>query len=120
MKITASIATISALATMAFTMTANAASTGTQNYRLQQIAANASAASSNAHIYQWKRVNTEVDRIDTDEHALEVAGVTGDANLVSNLRQAVLNLRNGRQERNIDKIQAAAADVISAANGLMN
>jgi hypothetical protein len=93
--------------------------TGTQAYRLQQVAANANAAISNAHIYQWKRVNVEVNRIDADEHSLEVVGVGGDQSAASTLRQSVLSLRSARQSRDVVKIQTAAQQVIAACNGLL-
>jgi hypothetical protein len=109
------------LATLALS-TASIADTGTatQNYRLQQIAANAGAAGANAHIYQWRRVNLEVDRIDADEHALEIAGVAGDANQALMLRQAVLNLRSARQEHDTTAVQESAAQVITACESLLN
>lgn len=73
---------------------------------LRVIQGNADAARANAGIYQWKRVNLEVDRIVAAEHALEAAG-TADAAL----RAAVLSLRSARQAHDPDATVHAAGTV---------
>ena len=80
---------------------------------LRVIEGNADAARANAHIYQWKRVNVEVDRIVAEEHALESAG-TADASL----RSAVLSLRSARQAHDSDATVRAAAAVSALCRSL--
>lgn len=73
---------------------------------LRAIQGNADAARANARIYQWKRVNVEVDRIVADEHALESVGVAD-----ASLRTAVLALRSARQDHNSAATMHAASEV---------
>jgi len=95
-----------ALACLAFSpLIAQAAPGMPPALNLRVIQGNADAARVNAGIYQWKRVNVEVDRIAAAEHALEAAG-TADAVL----RTAVLSLRSARQAHDSDAtIRAATA-----------
>jgi hypothetical protein len=87
-------------------LVAQAAPAGSPVPTLRVILGNADAARANAGIYQWKRVNVEVDRIAAAEHTLESAGAADAA-----LRTAVLSLRSARQAHDSDATAHAATTV---------
>jgi hypothetical protein len=82
---------------------------------LHRIEENARDARENAAIYQWKRVNFEVDRIVSAEKAVEKAlGGKG----VNTLHDAVSALRKARLDRNADAVKSSADSVMAAVEAL--
>src|SRR5437868_4641902 len=82
---------------------------------LQAIQSNAQEARRNAAIYQWKRVNREVDRIVADERKVQSA-LASDSSLTKQaeaLHKAVSDLRSARLDHDVDRI-AAATEKLSA------
>ena len=69
---------------------------------VRDIQENAAATASNATIYQWKRVNLEVDRIVADFRKLPTIQQSEE------LKQTVQELRSARTNRNRDHVVAAA------------
>lgn len=85
---------------------------------LRAIRANAAEASENAAIYQWMRVNREVDRVVSDAHKVEKALSAESAQLAS-LQQAVRALRSARLAHDVARIQEAAQQVTASCDALM-
>jgi hypothetical protein len=87
---------------------------------LHRIEANARAARDNAAIYQWKRVNYEVDRIVAAEHAVEkvLASDAGQKERVAALHEAVGELRKARLNHDVDQIKVSTDRVLNAADTL--
>lgn len=77
---------------------------------LRAIRENVQAVQHNAEIYQWMRVNLEVDRIIAAAHKVEKALVadTSQREQAEALGQAIRDLRSGRLNHNPDRIVAAA------------
>lgn len=84
---------------------------------IRTIQINAAAAHDNAGIYQWRRVNLEVERIAASEHALEQSSAATAAPAQA-LRQAVLELRSAWFDHDKARTQAAA-DQITAQCALL-
>ncbi|MEO7715054.1 MAG: hypothetical protein ABIY70_02530 [Capsulimonas sp.] len=75
---------------------------------------NAAAAASNAHIYQWKRVELEVVRIADAEKKVQLSQSSkSDA-----LSSAVRDLRAAQAAHDADRTEAAAAAVLAATDTL--
>ncbi len=88
---------------------------------LQAIQTNARDAGRNAAIYQWKRVNLEVDRIVSDEHKVQRA-LAADSALASQaeaLHAAVSDLRSARLNHDVDRIVAATAKLSAVTTDLL-
>ncbi|BDI31019.1 hypothetical protein CCAX7_30700 [Capsulimonas corticalis] len=75
---------------------------------------NAAAAASNAHIYQWKRVQLEVVRIADAEKKVQAAQSVKSETLSS----AVRELRAAQFAHDADRTEAAAAQVLAATDAL--
>lgn len=83
--------------------------------------ANAEEASSNAGIYQWMRVNREVDRIVADMRKVDkaLASDAASATSVKTLQQSVRELRSARLAHDVNRIQAAAHQIADTCDSLL-
>jgi hypothetical protein len=88
---------------------------------LNIIRSNAREASENAGVYQWVRVNREVDRIVARERALrrEFGTTSEKAAAFQALQQAITQLRSGRLNHNIEQIQQASEQIIAQCEALL-
>jgi len=88
---------------------------------LHAIQENVQAAQQNAHIYQWVRVNQEVDRVVADAHKVEkaLAGNSALAQQGTELSEAVKALRSARLANNVEGIAAAAQKLNAVCNTLL-
>ena len=87
--------------------------------RLRAMRKNALDAAANAGIYQWKRVNREVDRIaaDADKIAAQSPPVVMPEG--RELQQATRELRSARLQRNPEHIVRAAQRIVSLCDALL-
>lgn len=87
---------------------------------LHRIEENAGDAGKNAAIYQWTRVNHEVDRVASAERYVEKAlkSHSDRQDLLAALQRAVSDLRKGRLNHDVDRIEAASKHVIEAVKAL--
>lgn len=87
---------------------------------LQAITRNARAAEEDARIYQWARVNREVDRIAADANKVEKALVSDPAfaKRLAAFQQAVSALRSARLAHDVDRLQDSARQLLSTAADL--
>ncbi len=96
------------LATVAFTAArpAAAASAKGAERTVQILRENATAVSHSADIYQWDRVNTEVDRIVAAQKALhrQLAG----APQSSAIDSAIHDMRSARLNHDVDRLMATS------------
>jgi hypothetical protein len=88
---------------------------------LHSIKENSEAAQQNAHIYQWARVNREVDRVVAAASKLEKA-LSANSNLAkqaSELGEAVRALRSGRLAHDPERIAGAAQKLSALCDDLL-
>lgn len=88
---------------------------------LNTIRVNAKDASDNAGIYQWMRVNREVDRIVADARKVEKVLISdaASADALKALQKSVRELRSARLAHDVNRIQAAAHQVADACDSLL-
>ncbi len=79
------------------------------------ISSNAEAARANASIYQWVRVNREVDRMVAQQAALTNFNSTDNqvSAVVSSIQTDIAALRNARLDHDVARIAAAAGLIIA-------
>lgn len=75
------------------------------------IQTNAADARANAKIYQWKRVNREVDRLVAAARGVQKA--LGSDSKADTLKQAVTELRHARLDRDVDRVVDAADKLLA-------
>lgn len=87
---------------------------------IRQVTENAQWASDNAHIYQWKRVDLEVERVTAGTRTLDqtMHGAAAHHIGLRQLQAAVKNLRRGRAHREPSEVVEAAHRVLSAVKSL--
>ncbi|HLK59297.1 MAG TPA: hypothetical protein VKU00_22245 [Chthonomonadaceae bacterium] len=86
------------------------------------IQVNADAVVHNAHIYQWERVNLEVDRIVAAEKQVQKA-LTSDSTHAAEakeLSQTVKELRSARLNRDVDRLEKVGAELSKLADKLQH
>ncbi len=84
---------------------------------LRSIRVNAEDAGKNAAIYQWMRVNREVDRVVASERTVTKASASNAS--VQSLQSAVRALRTARLAHDVAGIQQAAQQVVAACDALL-
>ena len=97
---------------------ANPAAVRTALHRIEE---NAQAARDNATLYQWKRVNNEVDRLVAAEKSVEKAlsAETAQKESVTALQEAVRELRQGRLNHDVERIKASSERVLTIVDTLI-
>lgn len=86
---------------------------------LRALRQNAADAAENARIYQWKRVNREVDRIAADAHKVSSSPSADVIRHGEALQRAVRDLRSARFHRDADAVVEASRRVISECDALL-
>jgi hypothetical protein len=86
---------------------------------LRALRQNAMDAADNASIYQWKRVNREVDRITADAHKLSTLSSPSVTQQSQDLQQAVRDLRSARLRHRVEQIVEAAHRLVSLSDVLL-
>ena len=87
---------------------------------LHALKQNAVDVADNANLYQWKRINREVDHIAVDAQKLARLPVSATSPQSQGLQQTVRDLRSARLMHNAERINDAARRLVKLCDALLS